>query len=551
MIDQNKYTDYAIKVINNEIVTGELIKLACQRYLSFFERSDVYFDSKAVDKVVNFISKLRHSTGIHNGRHFILSDWQFWIVSAIYGFKWKKDNTRVTRTVYIEVGRKNGKTALVAALCLYHLIADGEENAQVILAANSAKQAGLCFDMCYNFIAGIDPKNKFFKRFRDTVKFPTTKSKLEIVSADASRLDGLNASFFVCDELHEAPNGKVWNVLESSQGMRQQPLAVAITTAGFNRSSFCYSMRANNIEILHGKKKDDSTFTAIYTIDKQDDAFTEDEDIMKKASPNLGVTVKKDYLVNQLRKAKNNPTLQTNVLTKLFNCWLSSSEEWIAADKIIKCSQRFDYEQFVDDYVAYVGVDLGAASDLTAVSVMIPTSEKVYFHNYYFIPSSQLQENSNRELYQLWQRQGHLIVTNGNVTDYDEILRKVLKINEKITITQIGYDQWNATQWAINATEAGLNLQPYSMSIGSLNRPTKELARLILSNKVIIYDNPIDRFCFQNVVIKRDYNDNERPTKESRENKIDGVLAMIMALGSYLTTEHYDNTVMSLNYCSE
>lgn len=544
----SKYTDYANKVINNEIVACELIKLACKRYLSFFGRDDMYFDTKAVDKVVNFIAKLRHSTGAHANKPFILSDWQYWIVCNLYGFKWKKNGTRVTRTAYIEIGRKNGKSSLMAALALYHLVADNEQNAQVIFAANSAKQASLCFEMSYNFCGSIDRKGKFFKRFRDTIKFPTTKSKLEIVSADASRLDGLNASFFICDELHEAVNGKVWNVLESSQGMRQQPLAIAITTAGFNRSSFCYSMRSNCIEILNNKKDDDSTFTAIYTVDKNDDPFTENEDIMKKANPNLNVTVQKDYLVNQIRKAKNNPTLQTNVLTKLFNCWISSSEEWISSDYIIKSSEVFDYKTFSDDYVAYLGVDLGATSDLTSVSVMIPTSDKIYFRNYYFIPSTQLQENSNRELYNLWVRQGFLTVTSGNVTDYDYILRTILKLNDEITISSIAYDQWNATQWAISATEAGLNLQPYSMSIGSLNRPTKELARLILSNKVVIYNNPIDRFCFQNVVIKRDYNDNERPTKECRENKIDGVLSMIMSLGGYLTTEHYDTDIMSLQY---
>lgn len=544
----SKYTDYARKVINNEIVAGELIKLACKRYMSFFERDDVYFDCKAVDKVVNFISKLRHSTGASANKPFILSDWQFWTICAIYAFKWKKDGTRVTRTVYIEIGRKNGKSSLMAALALYHLVADGEANGQIIFSANSAKQAGLCFEMSYNYCSTIDRKGKFFKRYRDTIKFPTTKSKLEVVSADANRLDGLNASFFICDELHEAPNGKVWNVLESSQGMRQQPLAIAITTAGFNRSSFCYSMRSNCIEILNDKKQDDSTFTAIYTIDKNDDPFTEDENIMKKANPNLNITVKKDYLINQLRKAKNNPTLQTNVLTKLFNCWVSSSEEWISSDYIIKSSDTFEYKTLMDDYVAYLGVDLGATSDLTAVSVMIPTADKFYFRNYYFIPSTQLQDNVNRELYNLWVKQGHLIVTNGNVTDYDYILSTILKINDEITINSIAYDQWNATQWAISATEAGLNLQPYSMSIGSLNRPTKELARLIMMGKVTIYNNPIDRFCFQNVVIKRDYNDNERPTKETRENKIDGVLAMVMALGNYLTTEHFDTDILSLQY---
>ena len=546
MVDK-KYTEYAEKVINGEIVACEYIKLACQRYLSFFQREDMYFDEKAVDKVINFISKLKHFTGEHNGKPFILSDWQEWIIYSIYGFKWKKDNNRVCRSVYIEVGRKNGKTALISALCLYHLIADGEANASVILAANSAKQAGLCFNMASNFLSGVDPKGKFFKRYRDSIKFEYTKSELHIVAADASKLDGLNASMYVQDELHEAPNGKVWNVLETSCGMRTQPLAVAITTSGFDKSSFCYEMRSTNVEILYDKKKEDSSFCAIYTLDKNDDPFLEKKEIYKKANPNLDITIKSEYLTQQLRKAKNNPTLQTSVLTKLFNQWLSSSEEWISANYIMKAQKKFNYSDFEEPF-AYLGVDLGATSDLTCISCMIPHEEKFYFRNYYFLPSECLTTNPNRELYRLWKQQGHLIVTHGNVCDYDAALNELMKLNEQIQIVQLTYDSWNATQFAISATENGLPLVPFSQSIASLNRPTKELARLILSGKVIIYENPIDRFCFQNVVIKRDYNDNERPTKESYNQKIDGVMAMIMALGGYLTTNHWDNSVTSLNF---
>jgi phage terminase large subunit-like protein len=416
------------------------------------------------------------------------------------------------------VARKNGKTALVAALCLYHLIADGEANAQVILSATSAKQAKICFDMASNFVKPLDKDGKYFKRYRDTIKFDATTSSLHIVAADASRLDGYNASMFVCDELHEFKDGSVFNVLQSSQGMRENPLGVCITTAGFNRSSFCYQMRSSMVELLHGKKQDDSQFAVIFTLDNDDDY--EDESVWLKSSPNLGVTVKPEYLRQQAQQAKNNPTLLTSYLTKLQNIWLSSSEEWIAANYIYKAQQTWLYDRY-DDSFAYLGVDLGSTSDLTCVTVMIPQNDKFYFRNYYYVPSEQLTVNPNRELY-----------------------------NEAVQITQVSYDQWNATQFAINATEQGINLLPYSMSIGSLNRPTKELARLLLSDKVILYPNPIDNFCFENVVIKRDFNDNERPTKETYNNKIDGVLSMIMALGGYLTTDHYDNSIVGFNFDS-
>lgn len=547
MDDLDKYLQYANDVLSGKIVACEYIKLACKRYLSWFERDDMYFDCKAVDRVVNFISKLKHITGEFNNKPFILSDWQFWIVCNIFGFKWKKNGCRVIRTAFIQVSRKNGKSSLLAALSAYCLVADGEANAQVVFAANSAKQAGLCFTMTSNFLGGVDPKGKYFKRYRDKIKFDATKSEILVTAADASKLDGLNCSMYCVDELEEAPNGKIWDVLASSQGMRTQPLAIAICTAGFNLSSFCYEMRKSNIDVLMDKKEDDTMFSAIYELDKDDD-YT-DPNVWLKATPNLDVTVKSDYLEQQINKAKNNPTLRTSVLTKLFNMWLSSSEQWISADYVMKAQGKFEYSDFKDSY-CYLGVDLGSTSDLTCVSVMIPIDDKFYFRNYYFLPSEQLQVNTNRELYRQWHQQGHLNVTQGNVCDYDYILNKVLEIHKHIPIYKVGYDQWNASQSAIDMTEAGLNLEPYSMSIGSLNRPTKEIARLILGGKVVMYENPIDRFCFENVVIKRDFNDNERPTKESYNNKIDGVMSMIMALGVYLSENHFDNSVTAFNFGS-
>ena len=545
MGEYDKYKVYAQAVVDKKIIACDYVIKAASRFLNYFNRDDIYFDAKSVDKVVNFISKLKHFTGSHNGKPFILQEWQKFIVYSIYGFKYKDTGKRMVKNVYIEVARKNGKTALVAALCLYHLIADGEANAQVILSATSAKQAKICFDMCSNFIKPLDKKGKYFKRYRDTIKFDATTSSLHIVAADASRLDGYNASMFVCDELHEFKDGSVFNVLQSSQGMREEPLGVCITTAGYNRSSFCYQMRSTMVELLYGKKVDDSQFAVIYTLDPDDDY--ENENTWIKSSPNLEITVKKEYLIQQANQAKNNPSLLTSYLTKLQNIWLSSSEEWIAADYILKSQQEWNYQDFSDNY-AYMGVDLGATSDLTCISTMIHNEDKYYFRNYYFLPSEQLNVNVNKELYRQWYQQGYLHVSEGNVTDYDDILTTIQKINNDITLYQIGYDQWNATQWAINATEAGLNLVPYSMSIGSLNRPTKEIARLILSGKVVMYPNPIDNFCFQNVVIKRDFNDNERPTKVSYNDKIDGCMAMIMALGVFITGEHYNNEITAFNF---
>lgn len=212
-----KYIEYPTKILNNEITSCEYVKLACKRYLSFFERDDMYFDSSKVDKVVNFMQKLKHFTGSHNGKSFVLQPFQFWIVCNIYGWYWKETNERVTKNVYIELARKNGKSFFAAAIALYNLIADGEANAEVEIIANSAKQAGIVFSMCKNLVDGLDAKHKYFKAYRDKIKFDATKSFLQVLSTDVNSNDGWNSSLFVVDEYHSAPNSLMYDVMKSSQ----------------------------------------------------------------------------------------------------------------------------------------------------------------------------------------------------------------------------------------------------------------------------------------------------------------------------------------------
>jgi phage terminase large subunit-like protein len=209
----------------------------------------------------------------------------------------------------------------------------------------------------------------------------------------------------------------------------------------------------------------------------------------------------------------------------------------------LKSSEKVDVSNY-SKYNAYIGVDLAAVSDLTAVSLMIPTDDKFVFKTWYYLPQSALVDNSNAELYKKWKRQGLLKITNGNVTDYDEITNDIMKLGEVIPIQSIAYDTWNSTSWAIQMTELGQPLEPFSQALGNFNRPTKEIERLIKSDKVVIDDNEITRFCFGNVVLKHDWNDNVKPTKEENQQKIDGVIAMTEALGIYLTKVHYDNKII-------
>lgn len=532
-----KYTDYANKVLSGEIVASVYVQLACKRFLNWFNNPQLEFRTDKVDKVVNFLSKLKHYQGKSNGQPFILTDWQFFIVENIFGWYYKDSSRRVIRNVYVEVGRKSGKSTLLAGIALYALLADGENGAEVDCIANTRLQARQLFEYASELSKSLDRKEKYIKRYRNQINFPLKQSKLQVLSSDASKLDGFNSSLFVEDELHAAVNSQLYDVLKSSQGMRENPLAICITSAGFDKFSFCYQMRTTCIEILYGKKEDMSQFSAIYSIDEGDD-WT-DKKVWKKSNPNLGITVTEDYLQEQVTQAKNNPSLEVGVRTKNFGEWISSSDIWINNELLLQCSEKVNLNQFNDEDFGYIGVDLASVSDLTAVSVLINKDDKYYFKTKYYLPESALEGNSNSEMYKLWARQKLLEITPGNVTDYDYILKDLLKLNNKIFINKIAYDSYNSTQWAIDATAEGLPLEPFSQSLGNFNRPTKELERLIKSGKVVIDDNEITRFCFSNVILKSDYCENVKPVKSTNQNKIDGVISMIEALGIYLNNTNY------------
>lgn len=541
-----RYTDYPLKVLSGEIVAGELIKLACKRYLCYLERDDIIFDSKKADKVVNFIQKLKLSTGKFAHKNFVLSEWQKFVIYYVYGLVYKDSGLRVTRELYLQLSRKSGKTALASAMALYHLVADGENDGQVIFAANSAAQAQLAFTMATNYVSYIDPKGKYFKKYRDSIKFPVTKSIMKVVSAEANRLDGLNISAAVIDEYHAAPNNAVSEVLSSSVGMRTQPLIIYVTTSGFDLTSPCYTMRNTCVELLHGKIKDDSLAAFIFELDENDDI--EDPTNWQKCQPNLGLTVTEDYIKSELVKAKNNPSLMTNFLTKILNKWCTSAiGEWIPSEYLLKCSERVNLEDHSHN-VCYIGLDLSSVSDMTAISVLIfdNINQKYIFKNYYFLPQTALEESSNREKYRNWYQQKYLDLTSGNVVDYEYILNKIQQINKTIPIQAISYDSWQSTALIIKLTELGFNCVPFSQSTGSMNRPTRHLEMIARNGHLILDDSPITRWMFANCELREDYNNNVKPIKlnKSSENKIDGVAAICDALGHYLTETHYDNCII-------
>lgn len=540
MTRKKKYIQYAEDVLRGKIVTGHYIKLAAERFFRLMYDERYEFREDKVEQVCGFISIIHHYTGKHAGKPFVLEAWQEWIVASMYGFYLRGTNERLVQSAYIEMARKQGKSAFASALCLYHLIADGEMNAEVYMAANSKDQAKVSFNMASNFSKMLDPGKEFLDPYRDTIKYERTLSFLKVLAADSSKLDGPNASMYLIDEYHAAKNSGVKDVLQSSQGMRENPMAVIITTAGFDRLGVCYQYREMCTEVVSGLKEDDTLFIAIYCLDKEDD--WKDEAVWVKSNPNLGVTVQTKYLKTQVRKAINTPSDEVGIKTKNLNIWCDAEKTWIKDDYILSASANVNLEEY-NGLDCFIGVDLSSTSDLTSFSVMIPTTEKMVWKTFYFLPEAALTEKRFKELYGEWARQGALCITPGNVVDYDFILNKIMEIGQILNIVTIGYDSWNATQFVINCTEKGLPMEPYSQSIGNFNKPTKELERLLLSGVAVIDNNIITRHCFRNVVMARDKNGNTKPSKQYEEKKIDGVIAMIEALGVYLMCPRYDNVI--------
>lgn len=535
------YLQYPADVLSGKVVAGEHIRLACERFFSLMEDDRYEFRPECVDNVIRLFHHLKHFKGRHSGSPFILEPWQAWIVASIYGFYNLSDGSRLTQTVYIEVARKNGKTALAAGIGLNALFNDGEDGAEVYFAANSKDQVKIsAWPLCSNFAKTFDPKEKYLKVFRDTINFDKKLSWLKVLAADSTKLDGPNPSTFILDEYHAAKTNSLKAVLESGQGTRENPLEIIITTAGFDKLGPCYELRTTGTEILNGLKEDDSFFIAIYSLDKDDD--WKDEKVWIKSNPNMDVTVKSSYLRKEVRKAMNTPSDEVNVKTKNLNLWCDSADVWIPDDYILSCSSPIDFDTFTDRDDCYAGIDLSATSDLACVSFMFQ-KEKFYFKTLYYLPEEALLTKKNKEQYSEWVRNGYLKLTPGNVVDYDYILDDLLRMDKRFYLTKVGYDSWNATQFVINATDEGLAMEPVSQSIGNFNRPTKEMERIILSGNAVIDNNPITRFCFKNVVMKIDSNGNTKPSKEYKDKKIDGVIAMIEALGVYLLTPQYSNTI--------
>ena len=542
----DKYTRYAKDVISGKIVAGELVRLACERYMSYFERDDIYFDPDKADKPINFIKHLKHFEDEFTGKQFILQDWQEFMIYAIYGWIRKDNGSRLVRNVYIQISRKCGKTCLMSALGLYGLIADGVAGAEVTTVAPSAEQSRIAFKKASNYLESINRFN-LFKPMRGEIRFDKTHSRFRIMSTEAKFGDGFNPSFAIIDEYHAMKNNDIPNVLISGMGARKQPLMMYITTAGFDLLCPCKKYRDMCEEILRGVKYDDTVFALIYEMDKEDN--WKDKKNWKKCCPSLGITVSEDFMEQQMTMAENNSSEEREILTKTFNMWVNMKNDWLPYTLLLENTKKFEIEEFKDVPKLYgiMGIDLGSTSDMTSISLGFNYESKFYFKTWLFIPEIALEESPNKNLYLEWQKRGLIEITPGNACDYDYILNKVLEINKSIKIFKVMYDKWNSTQFTENAVQHRINMIPYSQSLGNFNSPTKEFERLLRLNNVVLDDNEAVRWCIMNATLKEDWNGNIKPVKGgTKYEKIDAVISILESLGGMLESTQFKHFFTSI-----
>ena len=542
-IDKSKqYIKYAYDIIEGREVAGKLIILACKRFLSWFERDDVTFNYDDVDAKIRFVSKFKLTEDPFTGKPFNLLPYQQWIFANIFGFFYKGTDNRVIRNVLLLMARKQGKTQLAAGLLLAALVMDKQISVTGYTIANSSEQAGLAFKAISDLCSTVDPKQKVFQRGKarviKNIEIPATKSRIRVLSSDTSKLDGLNPQIFIQDEGHAAKSDDIWGVMTTGQDARHNPLAISISTAGFlvGEEYPLYAQWRACKNILEGCVDDDSWFSALYQIDEDDD--WKDPTVWKKACPSLGITIPESAIKSKLNNVISNPSMEVQFKTKQLNIWCQSETTWISNEKIKEVTGRVDYDMFdPDEDVCIIGVDLAERSDLCTVTLLVHKDDIFYFKAYPFICRDAYENSKNKDLYRQWVRQGYLILVDEESIDINWVVKYIQEIEKHINIAVCAYDPYHANQLKIECKKEGIRMRPVRQGLSAFAEPTAVLEHLILTKQCVIDDNPVIRWCFSNVLIKTDENENKKPVKSGQNNKIDIVVAMIQSVKLWMELE--------------
>lgn len=560
MKQAQRYIDNVIS--GNELVC-EYTSLAVERHISDLKRHGkkdfgFEFSENQANRALSFFRLLRHTKGALGGKHFNLQDNQAFIVAMLFGWRRKESGYRRFTQGYIEEARKGGKSELAAGIEIYTAAFENEEGAEVYTAATTRDQAGMVFRAAKKMASYLRRDSPVMSKeitvLANSVNFSRTDSFIQKVSADAGTLDGLNPHCAVIDEYHAHKNDLIKGVMQTGMGSRENPLLLIITTAGFEKEAPCFRVeRANAVAVLKGERRQDNLFSIIFTQDEGEiekimslDPEKPDEarqilKLARKSNPNLGSTPTEAYLLEQVKDAQNKgSSTRVQVLTKNFNCWLDAPEVWIPEEQIKAVMRPIDISEFYGR-VVFLGLDLAATNDLTALAIFSPATDelpaicKVLF----WLPEKTVEKRNDVAPYREWMEQGYMQITTGRLgesVDNSVIRRQIEELQGVCTIQNIGYDQWNAWEMMGELKDSGYPMEPVKPSFLYQSNPTKRIEEMTLAMEWELDANPILLWNFRNIVLDRNDSDSIKPNKRKSSEKIDGVAAMVDAIYVWLQT---------------
>ena len=546
---------YAQAVLSGQIVAGKWLKLTCQRQLDDLSRAPSadwpwVFNPVAAERPCAFIELLPHIKGkwAREGQSIRLEPWQCFIIATVYGWVHRETGLRRFTEAYEEVARKNAKSTKGSGLFLYMLTADGEHGAECYTAATTRDQARIVFDDA-KAMAERSPGLRTYLGLaimQHSLTVAYTSSKGAPLAAEGSTMDGLNVSFCLMDELHAHKTRAVYDVIDTARGAREQSLLWTITTAGTDRSGICYERRTHITKILDKVVRDDRVFGIIYTIDDNDDPF--DPAVWPKANPNFGKSVLPDDMAAAARKAEAMPSALNNFLTKRLNVWVSGESPWMDMRAWDRCAD-LDLRDLTPHHgaKAWIGLDLAQKKDFAALTIAFQGDVMVAGVEAHqpvwnvctrlYLNDLAIQESGNAHL-SGWARQGYVQVTDGDLTDFDVVAEDLRTLCRQFDVQEIAFDPALSMYFAGKLIEEGLPLVEITQRSTFFTPALIQVENLVLEKKMRHDGNPVMAWMISNLVVKvSKFNELMAPTKERPENKIDGPIAMLMALGRALVNE--------------
>lgn len=544
--------EYMSGVLDGSVPACSFVKQAVQRQLNDLRRwgpegGDYYFDEKEASRPCWFIENLTHTKGELAGRAIHLEPWQCFLLTTLFGWKAKAGNRRF-RSAYVEVARGNGKSTLLSGIGLFCLCADHEPGAEVYSFATTREQAKIVFGDAQTMARGNRALQEAYglEVTAHALYVPATNSTFQAKSAEGSTLDGLNTHLAIIDELHAHKKRDVFDVVETSLGKRRNSLMVSITTAGVDRTGICYEQRTLVTKILSGSLQDESYFGIIYTLDPDDD--WKSDEALAKANPNWGVSVRPEVIRALQAKAIATPSAENNFKTKHLDVWCNADVGWMDMKAWDACADESLDESDFDGESCWLGLDLASTSDMTAkVKIFqrkIDGSSHYYLFGDYWLPRTAIERGVNSQ-YQGWEYLGYLHVCEGPVTDFAEIRDSILEDCGRYSVQSVAYDPFQAVQLSKELSDDGVPMVLCKQTVANLSDPMKQFQALVLDHRLHFNGDPVLTWMVSNVVCHVDVKENIYPRKDAPENKIDGVVAGIMALSRALLND--EHRAMDLN----